>query len=169
MCIRDSKKWCEETFKYGYPFIFAGIAFWLLGTIDRWMLTAFTSLEEVSVYSVAFRFSSIILFITTAFGMAWGPVAIKIKSENPSKYKEFYADLLGVFLYLILLISGLVGLFSGEIIKSLMSDDYSKSAFALIFLSFGVGLYGTQQITACLLYTSPSPRDRQKYRMPSSA
>ena len=22
---------------------------------------------------------------------------------------------------------------------------------------------------ACLLYTSPSPRDRQKYRMPSSA
>ena len=56
------------------------------------MLTAFTSLEEVSVYSVAFRFSSIILFITTAFGMAWGPVAIKIKSENPSKYKKFYAD-----------------------------------------------------------------------------
>ena len=25
------------------------------------------------------------------------------------------------------------------------------------------------QITACLLYTSPSPRDRQKSRMPSSA
>ena len=23
--------------------------------------------------------------------------------------------------------------------------------------------------TSCLLYTSPSPRDRQKYRMPSSA
>ena len=26
-----------------------------------------------------------------------------------------------------------------------------------------------QAITACLLYTSPSPRDRQKSRMPSSA
>ena len=24
-------------------------------------------------------------------------------------------------------------------------------------------------VYACLLYTSPSPRDRQKYRMPSSA
>src|SRR5674476_1518345 len=24
-------------------------------------------------------------------------------------------------------------------------------------------------VAACLLYTSPSPRDRQKYRMPSSA
>ena len=25
------------------------------------------------------------------------------------------------------------------------------------------------QVASCLLYTSPSPRDRQKYRMPSSA
>ena len=27
----------------------------------------------------------------------------------------------------------------------------------------------TDTLTACLLYTSPSPRDRQKSRMPSSA
>ena len=28
---------------------------------------------------------------------------------------------------------------------------------------------GTAQLAVCLLYTSPSPRDRQKSRMPSSA
>ena len=28
---------------------------------------------------------------------------------------------------------------------------------------------GTQGVSTCLLYTSPSPRDRQKSRMPSSA
>ena len=28
---------------------------------------------------------------------------------------------------------------------------------------------GTERVKACLLYTSPSPRDRQKSRMPSSA
>ena len=36
-----------------------------------------------------------------------------------------------------------------------------------------VDYYGTNtplnQIATCLLYTSPSPRDRQKSRMPSSA
>ncbi len=148
LTLKIKKDWCIETFKYGYPFIFAGIAFWLLGTIDRWMLTAFTSLEEVSIYSVAFRFSSIILFITTAFGMAWGPISIKIKSDNPSRYKKLYADLLELFLYAILIVSGVVGLFSGEIIDLLMNKEYSKSALALVLLSFGVGLYGTQQITA---------------------
>ena len=148
LTLKIKKDWCIETFKYGYPFIFAGIAFWLLGTIDRWMLTAFTSLEEVSIYSVAFRFSSIILFITTAFGMAWGPISIKIKSDNPSTYKKLYADLLELFLYAILIVSGVVGLFSSEIIDLLMNKEYSKSALALVLLSFGVGLYGTQQITA---------------------
>ena len=29
--------------------------------------------------------------------------------------------------------------------------------------------YGIEALKACLLYTSPSPRDRQKSRMPSSA
>ena len=29
--------------------------------------------------------------------------------------------------------------------------------------------YNLQELTSCLLYTSPSPRDRQKSRMPSSA
>ena len=30
-------------------------------------------------------------------------------------------------------------------------------------------IYGAAEVVACLLYTSPSPRDRQKSRMPSSA
>ena len=32
-----------------------------------------------------------------------------------------------------------------------------------------MGAFGIGQDQACLLYTSPSPRDRQKSRMPSSA
>ena len=30
-------------------------------------------------------------------------------------------------------------------------------------------IYGCNALYSCLLYTSPSPRDRQKSRMPSSA
>src|SRR5678810_441789 len=34
---------------------------------------------------------------------------------------------------------------------------------------FSTWLYTIANTTSCLLYTSPSPRDRQKSRMPSSA
>ena len=37
------------------------------------------------------------------------------------------------------------------------------------FQVFGEGQTSTAQYILCLLYTSPSPRDRQKSRMPSSA
>ena len=33
----------------------------------------------------------------------------------------------------------------------------------------GLGIQGAEGLETCLLYTSPSPRDRQKSRMPSSA
>ena len=49
--------------------------------------------------------------------------------------------------------------------------DRSKKAFANLQESipvfFLLGLLGV--ITSCLLYTSPSPRDRTRSRMPSSA
>ena len=34
---------------------------------------------------------------------------------------------------------------------------------------FADAVYEVSSVLACLLYTSPSPRDRQKSRMPSSA
>ena len=42
--------------------------------------------------------------------------------------------------------------------------DGLKLALCIVFYGFNVLDYYT-----CLLYTSPSPRDRQKSRMPSSA
>ena len=40
---------------------------------------------------------------------------------------------------------------------------------ALMFCFLAVALFNTFNAGTCLLYTSPSPRDRQKSRMPSSA
>jgi O-antigen/teichoic acid export membrane protein len=143
-----SSKWFTSSFKFGYPFIYAGLAFWLFGSMDRWMLTSYASLDEVGIYSVAFKFSSIILFISTAFGMAWSPISIKIKTDYPQGYKRIYADLLLVLLFFMLFCASILSLFSGEIVQALISDEYSKSSYPLIFLCFGVAIHTTGQITA---------------------
>ena len=50
---------------------------------------------------------------------------------------------------------------------AVVSGQCSK---ALLFCGTGVGIsMAANKIKGCLLYTSPSPRDRQKSRMPSSA
>ena len=55
-----------------------------------------------------------------------------------------------------------------------VSDAREKTVTVAIELQFPHPKYKkivkkTRKLHACLLYTSPSPRDRQKSRMPSSA
>ena len=48
---------------------------------------------------------------------------------------------------------------------------FASSAFWLVFSGFvlGIAIRKTGLADRCLLYTSPSPRDRTRSRMPSSA
>ena len=58
-------------------------------------------------------------------------------------------------------------------IKEVLGDDVEAVTYVVrtpAMLNFEFrGRQWTQTIMLCLLYTSPSPRDRQKSRMPSSA
>ena len=79
------------------------------------------------------------------------------KAENREKFK-LCMDQIGI--------PTAKGGFVNTIQKALVMAD--EIGFPLIIRpSFTLG--GTGGSTACLLYTSPSPRDRQKSRMPSSA
>ena len=58
--------------------------------------------------------------------------------------------------------------------KFLMSIDISfeppvVATPGLVVINVTGGSFEGPQLKGCLLYTSPSPRDRQKSRMPSSA
>lgn len=146
--LKIDRGWIKELVGFGYPFIFASIAYWLFGSIDRWMLASMSSVEEVGIYSVAFRFASIVIFVSAAFGQAWSPVAVKIQADSPDEYRKVYADVLLLLLFCMFLVGGGVSLFSGEIIYLIMPSEYAASAVPLAILSFGIVFQATQQITA---------------------
>lgn len=145
-CIEYSR--IKELVQFGYPFIFAGIAYWLFGSMDRWMLASMTSVEEVGIYSVAFRFASVIFFVSAAFGQAWSPIAIKIRADHPEKYQVIYGQVLLLLLFTMLVVGGGIALFSGEAISMIMPAEYHASALPLTILCFGIILQSTQQVTA---------------------
>jgi O-antigen/teichoic acid export membrane protein len=140
--------WVKKLLSFGHPFIYAGLIYWLLGSMDRWMLASMTSLEEVGVYSVAFRFASIVMLFSAAFGQAWSPLAIKIRTKYPNDYRNIYGQMLLLLFFTMLLIGGGLALFAGESIFLLMPANYLPSALPLIILCFGIVLKSTQQITA---------------------
>lgn len=134
--------------RFGYPFIYAGLAFWLFGSMDRWLLARISGVDEVGIYSVAYRFSSVILFVSLAFGQAWSPLAIKIRSDNPQSYRSLYVDVLLALLSVMILLGGGIALFSPEIIKWLMPVEYHGASLVLSALALGLILQSTMQITA---------------------
>ncbi len=135
-------------FKYGYPFIFVDIAYWLFSSIDRWMLASMTGLDSVGEYSVAWRMASIVMFASMAFGLAWSPYAIKLKTDFPEQYKKLYSTVLTAVLAAFVLIAGCVSIFSGEILHVLFKGKYDSVALALIILVLCVVLQATHHVIA---------------------
>ena len=54
-------------------------------------------------------------------------------------------------------------------LKHLIQDSSDSTAISLEIKRYLLDVINDDKNDACLLYTSPSPRDRQKSRMPSSA
>ena len=71
--------------------------------------------------------------------------------------------------------SGFIGGFLGEFIKKTLKDKNQESRFVVIegdtrnCIAILHNGKQTEVLESCLLYTSPSPRDKRQSRMPSSA
>ena len=145
------RMWVKTLTRIGSPFIFASLAYWVFGAMDRWMLAALlpeeNSIREVGVYSVSFRLASVVLFVSMAFGRAWDPIAYKLRTSHPESYRDIYGKVLVSLLFFMTMIGGGVALFSGELISLLMPHKYLGSALPLSILCFGIILQSTQQVT----------------------
>ena len=63
----------------------------------------------------------------------------------------------------------LLGVIACFILSGFAALLYQTAWMRQFSLVFGTSELAVAAVLACLLYTSPSPRDRQKSRMPSSA
>ena len=141
------KEVAQKTISYGYPFIFAGLAYWLFSSIDRWMLGAIADTKQVGLYGVSFKFASLMIFLNMAFGQAWSPYAIKIFADRPD-YRTIYSKVLTGWFFFLSLIGTVIIFFTHEALQILTPESYWPAVNSVGFLTIGFVLYGTTQITA---------------------
>jgi O-antigen/teichoic acid export membrane protein len=140
--------WSRRLLAFGAPFILTEAAFWLLGSIDRWMLALYMGAQEVGVYSAAFRISTLVGFLSLAFGMAWSPYAVKLKTEYPTQYTRMYSEILVLLIVVMLFAGGGLALFAGELLAMLLPAEFAGAGTPLVILAFCVVVQASQQITA---------------------
>ena len=151
--IRKDLKWvfdtkvAKEVLQFGYPFVFAGLAYWFFGSLDRWMLGTISDNTQVGLFSIAFKFASVLVFINFAFGQAWSPFAIKIYADHKD-YKAIFSRILSFLFFGLSLIGMGLTLFAKELLRLLTPESYWPAATIIGFLAMGIVLHGTTQVTA---------------------
>lgn len=68
---------------YGGPLILAGLAFFVLGSFDRWLLADHIGPARLALYGVAAKMAGIISFILLPLHMWWAPKRFMILAEQP--------------------------------------------------------------------------------------
>lgn len=137
----------KKLWRFGYPFIFSNLAFWILGSIDRWMIEELNTSAEVGIYSIALRFAMILTFVTGSFGQAWSPHALKAYHDQPD-YRLQFSRTFSLWLYFLILMGSALALFSIEILMLFTPRDYWASAQLFPFLMIGTALLGAMEIPA---------------------
>lgn len=137
----------KEVVLFGYPFIFAGLAYWFFGSFDRWMLGTMADNAQVGLFSIAFKFASLLVFLNFAFGQAWSPFAIKIYADRPD-YKLVFSRILSYLFFGLSIIGAGLTIFAREILRLLTPEPYWPAATVIGFLTLGMVFHGTTQITA---------------------
>lgn len=138
----------SKLIKFGFPYIFMGLAYWLFGAMDRWMLAWFVSMSEAGIYAISFKLSSVVLFASTAFGQAWSPFALKLRQAQPDNYKAIYCNILYLLIGLMIIIGSFFAIFSGEIVYIFFPPIYYQSAILLSILIIGVIFQSSIHVTS---------------------
>lgn len=97
--IRFSKDMLVSMLKYGLPFIPAGLTLVLMKYFDRMIVQRMLGLEDLGLYSMGIKISSMYDIVGIAFSMAWFPYAMKIIQTEDAQdvFKKMFLKVLVIF------------------------------------------------------------------------
>jgi O-antigen/teichoic acid export membrane protein len=137
----------KKIFHFGSPFVFTGLAYWVFGSMDRWLLVELGNATEAGLYSIAFKFAAVVTFVNSAFGQAWSPYAIKLMRDDKN-YLQAYSGIFSIWFFLLAIIGFAIALFADELLMLLTPREYWPAAETMGMVAMGFVMFGTTQVTA---------------------
>lgn len=123
---------------YGLSMMMAGLAVASTNVIDRFVLNSMSGLQEVGLYSLGFKVSSILkVFVITSISLALTPLIFK-KMKDADSHRFYQKTMTYYGFGMMVCIMG-VSLFSKEVLKIFTGSTLYWSSFTVIpILAFGM-------------------------------
>jgi O-antigen/teichoic acid export membrane protein len=142
------RKLLRQMNHFGLPLVPSALALWAINFIDRFFVNAYKGLGEAGVYSLAVRAASVVVFIMTAFRLAWPAFAYSIDDESHAR--RTYAFVLTYLLFLCSWVALTLGLLSPWIVRILSPRNahFYRASEAVGILAFAAAAYAGYTVLA---------------------
>ena len=131
---------------YGLPLVPVAFAYGVIGSVDRWSLQHFASLDEVGTYAVALKFFAVVTLGVSAFQLAFMPFAFA-RAEEPDA-PRLYARVLGLYVAVATAGALIAALAAPLAIHVLATRDYAAAARPAVWLCFAAVAQGAYYVAA---------------------
>jgi O-antigen/teichoic acid export membrane protein len=133
--------------RFGLPLVPSALALWVINLVDRLFINGYKGQAEVGIYSLANRISSVIVFLLTAFQLAWPAFAYSIRDDSVAK--RTYAYVLTYLLFVTCWMSLALGALAPWIVALVAPNGhFSRSAQAVPVLCFATAAYSGYSVLA---------------------
>ncbi|MFV7774772.1 oligosaccharide flippase family protein [Shewanella algae] len=116
-------------FKFGLPLIFGGVAFWGVTSLDKILLSKWSSYSELAVYSMSVSFASVATIFQSVFSTVWAPTVYKWASVDDGHDKVINTT--RYVLIILIILFCLFGL-SSWLVAFLLPNEYSSVQWILV-------------------------------------
>lgn len=114
---------------FGLPLILGGIAFWGLTSLDRILLSRWSSYSELAVYSVSVSFAAAATIFQSVFSTVWAPTVYKWASKDEGHDKVITVS--RYILLLVVVLFCLAGLLSW-VVPYFLPKEYTAVQWILV-------------------------------------
>lgn len=122
----------KQMARYGLPLIPGAIAVYVLNFADRYLLPRYSSLSELGIYSLGYKFGMVISpLISEPFMAIWMPKMFEIAKREDAP--SIYARMLTYFFFIELFVSLFISVIIQDVV-AVMSDAAFHSAYQVVHI-----------------------------------
>ncbi len=142
--VSIDKKLTKKMIRYALPIIPATIIGWLFNSMDKMALRAWSNFNEIGIYAVAFKITTILGVFQQAFATFWAPTAFRWyeNGEKPEKFMKVSECLTLVMTFVFIVV-----VISKNIILFFIGDNYKGASSLISFLLFIPIMYTMSETT----------------------
>lgn len=119
----------RQMLHFGLPLILGGVAFWGLTSLDRILLSRWSSYSELAIYSISVSFAAAATIFQSVFSTVWAPTVYKWASKDEGHDKAIMVS--RYVLLLVITLFCVAGLLSW-VVPYLLPPEYAQVQWILL-------------------------------------